>query len=372
MTEKSLRRVHPGQPLDIPAGTWNRILDATEESESRGGIHSRGRKGHSPPVGVAIVYNRSAEDCPAHGVVEVARESPSATQAQVEIVQPGESAGSGTLYGIALEPVPSGKFGRAAFAGGPWPVRCDADPEAGEGLGAVDGRWYAEEGFDFTIARRRRGGLALVFFNRGVPRIYCPPHWKIFCEQGSGEDDPFLELACTGSAWVRTAFSWMAWKLERPLRVSRGMRLRVWVPLYACTAHYYTPSGEGEMHHTIFGYGNTRIILEDFDLDSLTYDALNSLDAERSNHLAILQCSPHPHCDLDQDTGTAHLTAPWHARDVYGFALVPPAGATITGTPAAGDYLQCRYPAIYCYHDGVDLYYPRARCWLLQDDPVYR
>ncbi|MFP4027924.1 MAG: hypothetical protein ACLFWL_09045 [Candidatus Brocadiia bacterium] len=126
------------------------------------------------------------------------------------------------------------------------------------------------------------------------------------------------------------------------------------------------------MSDATFGYGSTRIILEDFDLDALTYDELTGLDTEKSNHLVVFQVSPNPYNDIDQDIGRAQLAPRWSTEEVYGFALTPPGSATVYGDPAGSDYLQCRFPAIYGYHEEPELYYPRARCWLLQDTIIYR
>ena len=164
----------------------------------------------------------------------------------------------------------------------------------------------------------------------------------------------------------------MLWKFDEPLRVGKASRLMVEIPLYGVVTRYQSPSGEGKFREAVIGYGSTRIILEDFDLGGLTYQELKELDADVTNHLLVFQVAPNPYNDIDQDAGRAQLRPQWSDKEVYGFALNPPAGATIYGEPEGGDYLECRFSPIYGYYPELDLYYPRAKCWLLEDTETYR
>jgi len=155
----SMKKVQPGDPLRIPAQTYNRFIDAARAAEIRN-IALRGVRGQGLPMGIVLAYNASGENAPWRGICEVSNTGE--TGAQVEFVKPGHEDGVG-IYGVILEPIASGEIGRVALSGGPWEVAVDG-AQAGDQLGPTDGAWTPTNGNLLHVVRGSVDGVACCFF----------------------------------------------------------------------------------------------------------------------------------------------------------------------------------------------------------------
>ena len=128
-------RCRTGDPLRIPAQAYNSFIDAARARRESAHVFTRTPGGAGLPGGTVMAFNAGGEDAPMHGLVEFTPTGQ--TQRQVEFVKPGAPGGAG-VYGIAVEPVPSGAMGVVACSGGPWPLLVD-DPEVAASPGRTCG-----------------------------------------------------------------------------------------------------------------------------------------------------------------------------------------------------------------------------------------
>ena len=154
-----MRKVRPGEPLNIPAEAYNRFIDAARALTDGQTLFRPGRTGAGIPACTVLAYNASFETAPICGAVQIA--TGGHTARQVEFEKPGDT---GISYAIALEPVPAGEMGVIAVSGGPWPLACAEDVWPGQTVGPVSGSWTAGTGSKWRVCRRSVDGVALVRF----------------------------------------------------------------------------------------------------------------------------------------------------------------------------------------------------------------
>jgi hypothetical protein len=156
--------VNPGDPLRIPARTYNRFIDAARAQREGRRLFGRMPGSDAPRASVAHAYNASGQAAPMHGVVDLV--APSETEAQLEFVKP--DGGSGT-HGIALEPVAPGALGLVALSGGVYEALVSGDGAPGDRLKPADGSWNLEKGSGvFQAVADPKDGLVRVVFASGV------------------------------------------------------------------------------------------------------------------------------------------------------------------------------------------------------------
>ena len=127
-----LRRVKPGDPLRIPAETWNRLLDLLESSQFAG------RRGGAPAqLGPTVpVRNDSGTDVPVGGVLAVSSSAVDCTESGwphgwcLVGTAPGDDGWQ--RIAVAADAIPAGAIGQAWIDGvcpvrmeggtGPWPA----------------------------------------------------------------------------------------------------------------------------------------------------------------------------------------------------------------------------------------------------------
>jgi len=179
-----LKKVRPGDRLDIPAGDWNAAMDAARAHRQGGPMVERRRKAAGSPPGVVDAYNASAEKAPMHAMVEVCEAGQ--TAAQIEFCRPGERADARGRYGVTIEPIPPGSIGRIALSGGPWQVWCPfSGVTARDTLGPLDGCWYAITGGDLLDVVRGQADtedeeIVLAFFRKaGGNALYAPENERV-------------------------------------------------------------------------------------------------------------------------------------------------------------------------------------------------
>ena len=155
-----MKKVRSGDRLRIPAGTYNRFIDAARVQRETGTLFRPGAGGVALSGGVALAYNSSGEDCHARAIVEL--RSLENTQAQIEFVASGDESGCG-VYAITLDPIPADRFGRIAVSGGPWELAVGGAPiAAGQQIspaGSAKPQWEAlQHSVDGIVVVRFLGG----------------------------------------------------------------------------------------------------------------------------------------------------------------------------------------------------------------------
>ncbi len=119
-----LRKVKPGEPLRIPAATFNTFIDAAEDFQRRRHDQSAGPQAAGRRMDAVPVKNNSGSDVGRFGVLGI--DGPIFTPADSENgfknrvalvgVTPADPTHLGR-FAILLEPVAAGKIGQAAVAG---------------------------------------------------------------------------------------------------------------------------------------------------------------------------------------------------------------------------------------------------------------
>lgn len=141
-----LKHVHTGDPLRIPAGDWNRIIDATRAHYDQtlgqvSGPATAGIKQNS----VVLARNDSGADQPRSAILGI--DGPIILpddhldeylrQTAVKVVLPTDEAHLGRLV-VTLDPLPAGAIGRV-YIDGVCPVQIDVADEAHATAGLIPG-----------------------------------------------------------------------------------------------------------------------------------------------------------------------------------------------------------------------------------------
>ncbi len=139
---EALKKVAPGQPLVIPASTWNTFVDAARDYQQRQQSQNAERSGEALPNGVVLIRNDTGSDQARFAVLTITGVVFSQDDNELEFQRrPTFTADLPTAGGtcvIAQEPIPAGKFGRAMILGVS-PVQLDVGDEDHEYAGpAVD------------------------------------------------------------------------------------------------------------------------------------------------------------------------------------------------------------------------------------------
>jgi hypothetical protein len=164
MSGDDLKKVKPGDPLRIPARTYNRLIDAVRAQHEGRPLFGRMPASDAPRANVAYAHNASGQAAPMHGVVDLV--APSHTESQLEFVAPDD--GSGT-HGIALEPIAPGALGLVALSGGVYEAMVSGDAAPGDRLKPANGSWQLEKGPGvFQAVADPKDGLVRVVFASGV------------------------------------------------------------------------------------------------------------------------------------------------------------------------------------------------------------
>jgi len=134
MPGQPLEKVRPGQPLTVPAASWNAFVDATrwvraQQSSIMSEARNKGRQ-----TGLITVRNSSTGDVPWYGVVGIGAPIIAADDSLIEfrnrIACEGNTPDVWThsaafgAFGILIEPAAKGAFARAVVSGG---VQCKVD-----------------------------------------------------------------------------------------------------------------------------------------------------------------------------------------------------------------------------------------------------
>ena len=115
------RKVRPGEPVRIAAGTWNRVVDQVTTRPRFDGETSP-----FPPTNFRVrCRNNTSTGIQRWGVLEITDvlEAPTGVGGQFEQwpgvvgITPGATLATGTSYVVAVEPIPAGGIGQAAIAG---------------------------------------------------------------------------------------------------------------------------------------------------------------------------------------------------------------------------------------------------------------
>jgi len=189
-----MRKVQPGDPMRIPAGTFNAMIDAARAEAMR----STGERPGGSPLGrssysAADVLNETGEDIPLGAVVFYHTWHPEdgAEGGYYEAAKPHD-ADVGVLehpfQGIALEPIPDDTIGQIATTGGPVLALYDpgVDPMLpGVMCGFTDDEWYlAPVGYKKRYMTWANGTDGM------VPVVFMPPYlyrWAGHAAQASDE-----------------------------------------------------------------------------------------------------------------------------------------------------------------------------------------
>jgi hypothetical protein len=146
MTPGSLKHVQPGDPLRIPAGDWNRIIDATRAHNAQtlgsvGGLATSGGGGRQNSV--ILVRNDTGADQPRSAILGI--DGPIILpgdhldeyfrQTAVKVVVPTDEAHLGRLV-VTLDPLPAGAIGRV-YIDGVCPAQIDVADAAHTTAGLV-------------------------------------------------------------------------------------------------------------------------------------------------------------------------------------------------------------------------------------------
>jgi len=198
-----LRKVRTGEPLRIPARTYNRFIDAARAQQEGRRLFGPGQPGAAELLGIAPACNASDEDAPMHAVVELAPRSQ--TQGQIEFVRPGGEGGTG-LYAATAEPIPAGAIGRIALSAGPHTVLVaeGESPSCGDLLGPVAGEWTASTTGNPQVWACVGGdpgdGLAAVIFVSGTGTVMVRA-----LESMTSDDTPYPVRLLRVDGWLSGA-----------------------------------------------------------------------------------------------------------------------------------------------------------------------
>jgi hypothetical protein len=206
----TLKHVQRGDPLRIPAGDWNKIVDATRaflEHQALGGSNTLAIAGIRQ-ASVSLVKNDSGVDQERFAVLGIDapiiapadHEEEFKRQVALSCVAPTEAAhgaGSGRFV-ILLEPLAVGAVGRAAVAGVSV-ARIEIANDTGTRADVIDG--------DSTKLATATSGAAQVLWREDVDTSGGPATgWAIIRFGGSGGEGPMM-IKLTGASQL-TANRW--------------------------------------------------------------------------------------------------------------------------------------------------------------------
>ncbi|MFO0449981.1 MAG: hypothetical protein ACK52I_15185 [Pseudomonadota bacterium] len=117
------RKVQPGDPLKIPAEAWNALVDLSQQQKNQRHDQLSESEGTSRQTTLAKVRNQTGVDLDRFSIVALG--TPIITPAenlrefkrQVSFQGLVPSAGTGTHFGVLLEPLKNNLIGTAAIAG---------------------------------------------------------------------------------------------------------------------------------------------------------------------------------------------------------------------------------------------------------------
>jgi len=122
----TLRKVLPGEPLDVSAGTWNSFVDAAQDFKNRTANIGREAASSSASFGIISVKNTSTDDWEMFHVVLLT--SPIFAKNEVtdkslknllafNAIKPDYRSSLEYGSAIVMEPIPAGRIGRAMVSG---------------------------------------------------------------------------------------------------------------------------------------------------------------------------------------------------------------------------------------------------------------
>ncbi len=132
-----MKKVQPGDPLRIPAPTYNRFIDVARAHQEKGTRFGKGLPGDDLAANTTIALNNSGEDVARYSALAISGH----VGGNIEILSFTKPAADTDVPAVALEPIPNGKYGLIAVAGGPYKVLVDGSVSAGDDLGLVAGTW---------------------------------------------------------------------------------------------------------------------------------------------------------------------------------------------------------------------------------------
>ena len=214
MPGDEFKKVRPGDPLKIPARTYNALLDVARGHKERGLMFAGGSVGQRLRSCTVVAYNYQIQNAPRGAVVQLRGRI--ITSAQVEFCRP---TGSGEIYGIALEPIRLSHMGLIAISGGPWKIKTNVGT-VGMRLAPVADSWVAAQGSGpWQCIEDVSGGFCRVVFSPGgAGGSYANPH--TIGSQGEGDS------------------STVAWNRDAPPAGTSGLDL--WVS----TGPFYDHEGD--------------------------------------------------------------------------------------------------------------------------------
>ena len=117
------RKVQPGDPLKIPAEAWNALVDLSQQQKNQRHDQLSESEGTSRQTTLAKIRNQTGVDLDRFSIVALG--TPIITPAenlrefkrQVSFQGLVPSAGTGTRFGVLLEPLKNNLIGTAAIAG---------------------------------------------------------------------------------------------------------------------------------------------------------------------------------------------------------------------------------------------------------------
>lgn len=175
MTPGNLQHVRSGDPLRIPAGDWNRIIDATrahyDQALSQGGNSGGGAAtAGTKQSNIVLARNDTGADQPRGAILGI--DGPIITaddhldeylrQTAVKVVEPTDEEHLGRLV-VTLDPLAAGAIGRV-YIDGVCPAQIDVTNEAHTTAGIVPGDtsklWSGKPGVEIVWAA---GGTGVVW-----------------------------------------------------------------------------------------------------------------------------------------------------------------------------------------------------------------
>ena len=303
------RRVRAGETFHFPARVYNEMLDAADAARAVATIPSQIAATEDASKEIRIAYNASDYgNAPRGAIVELCARTH--TIAQIEFVRPGEAAGLG-VYGILLEPIPEGRMGKMAFAGGAWKLLAEG-AAVGDRFGAVDGSWIAvaDASGPLVVVRESIGGVAEGFFSRAGTDVFyheIAAHKHLISPDHPGFNH-WLDYQYFVGGFPDIQAEFEVYKLANPLDLSIGFE-----------ALFATTDG---LRGYLSSWGNysgavvrLKTLLEDFDLEALTYETFGAISQTSTNVVTLWN-----HDGSFQEIGWRYASLPVSGT-AYGFAF---------------------------------------------------
>jgi len=168
MSGDDLKKVRPGDPLRIPAATYNRFIETARAQQEGRRLFGRTPGSAARSACIAPARNTSGEQAPMYAPVSIV-----GMEGEVaRFAKPSEPP-----YGIALEPIAADRIGLLAVTGGPYLLLISGESEAissGDRVAPMEGQWQAEKAdgpFTALSARDGSGRAWVVFSVGGSPPI---------------------------------------------------------------------------------------------------------------------------------------------------------------------------------------------------------